>query len=188
LQIDTREIHQRAGEALDLSQAFEALLSSLLIMLFMLENGLQRDISPEELLDQTQRAEEYGTHIKRRSMARFRSDSQIKRTELLMLVRNGTMGDLKRALSAKLNISANGPSHYWPEFEQALEARNYLCHRFFDELNESSAKFDPLKKLDEILKKLEKACDRGVQIQQALIEQFPKTFIRSSYASSSSIN
>ncbi|MDO5759361.1 MAG: hypothetical protein Q4P24_18380 [Rhodobacterales bacterium] len=182
---EQEDIYRVAGEALELSQMLEQALTIPIMMLFMIESGWQKDIAPEELEALIREATAASKVVKSKPVnKRFRQNVRIQIGQVKLLVQNGTMGELKRALESRLHVTPGGPSAFLHVLQEALDARNYLCHAFFKDTVESSARkhadFDAIVKLREIEDSLQNAISFANGLAGTLRQQFPQTFSRDS--------
>ena len=111
---------------------------------------------------------------------RFRQNIRAQVGQVVLLVQNGSMGELKRALESSLHVTPGGPSVFLDVLQEALDARNYLCHAFFKDAVKSSTQdnenFDAIARLREIETTLRSAISFANGLADTLRQQFPKTF------------
>lgn len=176
------DIYKKVGEALELSQMLEEAVTIPIMMLFMIESGWQKDLS---FKDTVKLAEASGVdvakHIKSKPFdKKMRQNLRLQVGQITLLVQNGTMGELKKALESRLHISPGGPSVFLDILQESLESRNYLCHNFFKDYMASSINEkrepDAIAKLEEIQNKLRDAISFADSLTSSLQQQFPKTF------------
>lgn len=180
------DVHCKAGEALSLAQALELALTVPIMMLSLLESGHAKDLTAQDVVRMIRedKARERSV-IKSKVMdEKLQERMRMELTDIAMLVRNGSMGALKTRLQGYLRSSPGGPSAPLTVLEDALEARNYLCHQFFKDvsadLEQGHAVDHVVSKLDEMQDAFRAAisfCDR---LTEALRQAFPKTFDRKS--------
>lgn len=178
---EQEDIYRIAGEALELSQMLEQALTIPIMMLFIIESGWQKDIASNEVEALIKESAAASKAVKSQPVnERFRQNVRAQVGQITLLVQNGSMGELKRALESRLHVSPGGPSVFLHVLQEALEARNYLCHAFFKGAIESSTQdndnFDAIAKLREIETTLRKAISFANGLADTLHQQFPKTF------------
>ncbi|MDP7149435.1 MAG: hypothetical protein QGI08_14800 [Paracoccaceae bacterium] len=178
---EQEEIYRIAGEALELSQMLEQALTIPIMMLFMIESGWQKDIASKEIETLIEESTLGSTAVKSQPVnERFRQNIRAQVGQITLLVQNGSMGELKKALESRLHVTPGGPSAFLHVLQDALDSRNYLCHTFFKDSVESSARedgnFDAIAKLREIETSLRKAISFANGLADTLRQQFPQTF------------
>lgn len=176
------DVHLKAGKTLGLAQKLEMSLTIPILMLAMLESGMGKDLTPKDVLQliREDKARERPV-VKLRTMdEKFRERMRAELINVAMLVKNGTMGDLRTKLQSYLRISPGGPPAPLDELRDALEARNYVCHEFFKEYGADMERGEGLERaisrLNALQADLEAAitfCDR---LAATLHRVFPKTF------------
>lgn len=130
------DIHRKAGEALSLAHKLEQSLTAPIMMLFVIESGgASNDLSKQDVLrlvreDKARERPSVKIHV---VDEKFQERMRQEKIAVQMLVRNGSMGELKRRLQNFLRTSPGGPPVSLTVLQDALEARNYLCHEFFKE-------------------------------------------------------
>lgn len=176
------DVYSKAGEALELAQLLEEAVTIPIMMIFMIESGWQKDISFKQAVKLAEASGvEVAKHLKPKPVdEKKRQNLRLQIGQIALLVQNGTMGELKKALESRLHVSPGGPTAFLDVLQVALESRNYLCHAFFKEYMASSIKekekFDAIAKLEEIQKSLREAISFADSLVKSLRQQFPKTF------------
>lgn len=177
------DVHRKVGEALGLAQALEIGLTAPILMLSLIESGhASQDLSTQDVLTliKEDKARERPTAKLRTMDDKLRERLRQELISVAMLVQNGTMGELRKKLQHYLRSSPGGPPAPLDELQDALEARNYLCHEFFKEygadIEQGQGMDSALARLDALQDDFRAAiafCDR---LTGALRQAFPKTF------------
>lgn len=151
-------------------------------MLFLMESGYNKEYSYEDAIN-IYKAKNSGNSpvIKIKSVdMKFQQDMQLRVGSIALMVKNGSLGELKRELEKYIRISPNGPSASFDVLQHALDARNYLCHEFFKEIGEGlendRVSTQVIAKLEEIQAALQAAISFSDQIASTLRQQFPRSF------------
>ena len=178
------EVHKVAGETLELAQFLEEAIALPILMIFLLEAGGQKDLTPEEISKMIVEAKGNQNPITSKPVTKkLQQNLQAQRGQVNLLVQTGSMGELKRTLESKLHVSPGGPSASIEALQGALEARNHLCHRFF---KSHFANTDPeaairsaLSELSDMKEKIQEAIGFANALVASLQNQFPNTFSNS---------
>ncbi|WP_417249801.1 hypothetical protein [Celeribacter sp.] len=175
------EVYRCAGETLELAQFLEEALALSIIMLFIIEAGMQKDFTPEEISKMIVEARRDQIPITSKPVTKkFQQNLQAQMGQVNLLVQTGSMGELKRTLESKLHVSPGGPSASIEVLQGALEARNHLCHGFFKShfanTDTDAAIRSALSDLSDMKEKIQEAIGFANSLVASLQDQFPITF------------
>lgn len=169
---EQENVYRIAGEALDLSQRLEEALTITIMMMYMLKYEC-KDLDTKII-----KKAKANQKLKSKPVTTMRQKKLIEKGDILLLVENGSMGQLKKTLELFFQVTPLGPSPIFDVLGEALEARNYLCHKFFKEYNtiKSKGQFDAVAKLEEMQTNLREAIAFAMGLTDKLNRQFPQTF------------
>lgn len=176
------DIHRVVGETLELAQALEEAITLPILMIFIIESGWQKDLGPDEishLMDEARGNARIS--MSKPINEKFRQNMRVQIGQIKLLVQNGSMGELKRSLESRLHVSPGGPSASIEVLQNALDARNYLCHDFFKKhmanKGQNAAIQAATSELKEMKETIHKAIAFATTLTHSLREQFPNTFV-----------